>query len=71
MSTQGVSSWRRPEGKTLEFKRSLSSPEGILQTYASNPASLLIHAAKWKGTKSVARASGRVSDPMDLSSRVR
>ena len=31
-----VDALKRPEGKTLEFKRDLSSPEGVLRTLAAN-----------------------------------
>jgi Predicted transcriptional regulator containing an HTH domain and an uncharacterized domain shared with the mammalian protein Schlafen len=51
---------RRPEGKTLEFKRDLSSPDGALK-------SIVAFANTAGGTLLVGRRQGRIS----ISGRIR
>jgi len=59
---------RRPEGKTLEFKRDLSSPEGLLRTVVAfaNTAGGTVLVGVEDGTRHVRG----VSDPMRLEERI-
>jgi ATP-dependent DNA helicase RecG len=59
---------RRPEGKTLEFKRELSSPDGLIRTVVAfaNTAGGTILVGVEDGTR---RVKG-VSEPMALEERV-
>ncbi len=59
---------RRPEGKTLEFKRDLSSPEGVLRTVVAfaNTAGGVILVGVEDGTRHVRG----VADPFGLEERI-
>lgn len=59
---------KRPEGKTLEFKRDLSSPEGALRTivaFANTAGGTLLI-----GVDDATRAVRGVKDPLDLEERL-
>jgi len=59
---------RRPEGKTLEFKRDLSSPDGVLRTivaFANTAGGVLLI-----GVEDRSRAIRGVSEPLDLEERL-
>ena len=59
---------RRPEGKTLEFKRDLSSPEGVLKTivaFANTGGGTLL-----LGVEDVSRRIRGVRDPLDQEERL-
>jgi len=59
---------KRPEGKTLEFKRDLSSPEGVLRTLVAfaNTAGGILLIGVQDGTRHVRG----VRDPLDLEERL-
>ena len=59
---------KRPEGKTLEFKRDLSSPDGALKTivaFANTAGGTLLI-----GVEDGSRHVRGVTDPLDLEERV-
>jgi predicted HTH transcriptional regulator len=59
---------RRPEGKTVEFKRDLSSPEGILRTvvaFANTAGGTLLVGVEDRTKRVVG-----VADPLDLEERI-
>jgi len=58
---------RRPEGKTLEFKRELSSPDGALKTivaFANTAGGTLV-----LGVEDRSRPVRGVREPLDLEER--
>jgi len=58
---------KRPEGKTLEFKRDLSTPEGALKTivaFANTAGGALL-----VGVEEKSRHVRGVRDPLDLEER--
>ena len=59
---------RRPEGKTIEFKRDLSSPEGLLRTVVAfaNTAGGTVLIGVEDGTRHVRG----IADPMALEERL-
>ena len=59
---------RRPEGKTLEFKRDLSSPEGLLRTVVAfaNTSGGVVLVGVEDGTR---RVRG-IGDPFALEERI-
>ena len=59
---------RRPEGKTLEFKRNLSSPEGLLRTVVAfaNTAGGVVLVGVEDGTRHVRG----IADPFALEERI-
>ena len=59
---------KRPEGKTLEFKRDLSSPDGVLRTlvaFANTAGGALLI-----GVEDATRHVRGVKDPLDLEERI-
>ena len=63
-----VDALRRPEGKTLEFKRDLSSPDGVLKTlvaFANTAGGTLLI-----GVEDATRHVRGVNDPLDLEERL-
>jgi ATP-dependent DNA helicase RecG len=59
---------KRPEGKTLEFKRDLSAPEGALRTivaFANTAGGILL-----LGVEDGSRHVRGVSEPLDLEERL-
>jgi hypothetical protein len=59
---------RRPEGKTLEFKRDISSPEGLLRTvvaFANTAGGVVL-----VGVEDRSRHVRGVADPFDLEERI-
>jgi ATP-dependent DNA helicase RecG len=59
---------RRPEGKTLEFKRDLSSPEGLLRTvvaFANTAGGLIL-----VGVEDGSRRVRGIADPFSLEERI-
>jgi predicted HTH transcriptional regulator len=59
---------KRPEGKTLEFKRDLSTPEGALKTivaFANTAGGALL-----VGVEDKSRHVRGVRDPLDLEERL-
>lgn len=59
---------RRPEGKTLEFKRDMSSPEGLLRTvvaFANTAGGVVL-----VGVEDRSRHVRGVADPFDLEERI-
>ena len=63
-----VETLKRPEGKTLEFKRDLSSPDGALKTivaFANTAGGTLLI-----GVEDRSRHVRGVTNPLDLEERV-
>ncbi|HRC42911.1 MAG TPA: putative DNA binding domain-containing protein [Nitrospira sp.] len=59
---------KRPEGKTLEFKRDLSSPDGVLRTIVAfaNTAGVVVLSGVEDGTRHVVG----VRAPLDVEERL-
>jgi ATP-dependent DNA helicase RecG len=63
-----VEALKRPEGKTLEFKRDLSSPEGMLRTlvaFANTAGGTVLI-----GVEDATRHVRGVREPLDLEERL-
>ena len=56
--------WQQPEGKQLEFKRDLSSPQNVLKTLPE-PRVVDVTAKKADGTEVAFKATVRVDTPTE------